>query len=91
MLAQQKGFYFAIFASSILLSAILIVSFMAFVFRYGISPKSSYTGANYNLINNLQTKFANSTWETQNWTGSFSFGSIGSLLSDETQYFKNLS
>jgi hypothetical protein len=90
MLAKQKGFYFAIFASSILLSAILIISFMTFVFRYGISPNKINGGSNYDLIYNFQTKFTNSTWETKDWTGSFSFGSISSLLNQETMYFKNL-
>lgn len=39
---------------------------------------------------NLQNKFANSTWETPIWTGTFSFGSISSLLSEETKYLKSL-
>ena len=48
-IASQKGFYYAIFISSILLSAILIVSFMTFVFRYG-TQKGSLMGSNYELV-----------------------------------------
>lgn len=69
MIAQQKGFFFAIFALSILLSAILIVSFMAFVFRFGMNSNSRIKGADYSLPSIAQ-KF--DSWDTVNWTSSFS-------------------
>lgn len=37
MISKQKGFLFAIFVSSILLSALFIFSFVAFVFKLGFT------------------------------------------------------
>ena len=37
MLQSQKGFFFAIFASSIIISTLLIISFTVFVFKFGFT------------------------------------------------------
>jgi len=50
MIVKQKGFFFAIFVCSVLLSALLIMSFMAFIFRFGLSSPREVQGSSYGLI-----------------------------------------
>jgi len=91
MISQQKGFFFAIFASSIILSALLILSFMAFVFRMGFAtPGQAGQMSNYDLMHSIQGHLHNATWETPLWSGRFSIGAIHSMISEETKFFKNL-
>lgn len=86
MIAKQKGFYFALFALSILLSALVVVSFLAFFFRNGVK-NSSFQGYNYDLLFNITNSLFDSTWESPIWMGRFSFGSVSDILQEETQYF----
>ena len=52
MVSQQKGFLFAIFASSVVLSAIFILSFIAFVFKLGFTkPDPLLLNSNYSIYN----------------------------------------
>jgi hypothetical protein len=51
MIQSQKGFFFTIFAASVLLSTLLILSFVAFVFKFGFSQPDPYSSIpNYTLI-----------------------------------------
>ena len=61
MLQKQKGFLFAIFVSSILLSAVFIFSFVAFVFKLGFTKPDPLQG------NQSYSVFGNST--APGWTG----------------------
>ena len=92
MLTQQKGFLVVTFITCILLLACLIVSFTAFVFRIGFEKPTHNLGNsnNYDLLNSIQGHLYNSSWLTPGWSGKFSLGQIGNLLSDETKYFKSL-
>ena len=52
MISQQKGFLFAIFASSLVLSAIFILSFVAFIFKLGFTkPNPFLVNNNYSIYN----------------------------------------
>ena len=83
MIAKQKGFYFALFALSILLSALVIVSFMAFIFRFGVNQTLNQ-GYNYDLLFNITNSLYDATWQSPIWTGRFSFGTVAEILKEET-------
>lgn len=52
MISQQKGFLFAIFASSLVLSAIFILSFVAFIFKLGFTkPNPFLVNNNFSIYN----------------------------------------
>ena len=76
MIAQQKGFLMVMFMTCILLSACLIVSFTAFVFRIGFEKPAHTLGNsnNYDLLNSIQGHLYNSSWLTPGWSGKFSIG-----------------
>lgn len=81
MISKQKGFLFAIFVSSILLSALFIFSFVAFVFKLGFSKPDPLQGnQNYSV-------FGNST--SPGWTGYLNSSMIHQLLGDEQKYFRS--
>jgi len=84
MIKQQKGFYLALFATSILLSALFVVSFMAYIFRNGVTSKDQETASNYDVIFNLTNTLYNATWESPVWAGRFSFGHVAEMLGEET-------
>jgi len=51
MIQSQKGFFFAIFASSIIISTLLIISFTVFVFKFGFTQPNPFNQAqNYNVL-----------------------------------------
>jgi hypothetical protein len=94
MITQQKGFFFAIFASSIMLSSVLIFSFIAFVFRNGfIQPNAAHQHTqNYELMHNYRGPFENATmWNNPGWSGKFSMGAIQSILHEEGKFLWSLS
>ena len=90
MIAQQKGFYFSLFACSIMFSAIIIIGFMAFVFRFKVVSGENPGSANYGLFFNISSKYYDLTWATPAWSPSFNFGQIEQILTDETNSFRNL-
>jgi hypothetical protein len=70
MLSKQKGFLFAIFASSILLSTLFIFSFVAFVFKMGFTKPDPLTvNQNFSIFNNNLNSTANLFSKTPGWTG----------------------
>lgn len=92
MITKQKGFLFAIFGGSIILSVLLIASFMAFVFKFGFAQNNEFThSSNYDLVSHIKSYCVNTaTWITPGWSGKFSLGSIYSMLSDETMWYRNV-
>jgi hypothetical protein len=91
MISKQKGFFFGIFASSVLVSSLLIISFVATVFRLGfVQPDPQNVSSNYDLIHTISGHLQNSSWETPGWSGKLSIGAIHDLLAEETKFFKNL-
>lgn len=92
MISQQKGFLFAIFASSILLSAIFIFSFVAFVFKLGFTkPDPLLANQNFSIFNNDLNSTRNIFSKNPGWTGYLNSNIIHQLLNDEQKYFRSFS
>ena len=67
MISQQKGFLFAIFASSIVLSAIFILSFVAFVFKLGFNKPDPFLANNNYSIYNFESEMNQTMFRAQGW------------------------
>jgi hypothetical protein len=80
MISKQKGFLFAIFACSILISTLFIFSFVAFVFKMGFT-KPDPMQANLSF-----TLFGNST--NPGWTGYLNSNIIQQLMLDDLKYLR---
>lgn len=86
MITHQRGFFFAIFATSFMISAMLIFNFVGFVFKIGFSKPDPFNQASsYHIINNIQGPYIPYHWETPGWSGRFALGTIHNLLADETK------
>ena len=100
MVSQQKGFLFAIFASSVVLSAIFILSFIAFVFKLGFTkPDPLLLNSNYSIYNfeselnqtlqNAQGRYLATS--NPGWQGYLNTHLVQQLLIDEGKYLKSFS
>ena len=98
MIQSQKGFFFAIFASSFVISTLLIISFTVFVFNFGFTQPNPFNQTlNYNVLqssdfDNFQAykNTSNLSGVQPSWSGTFTMGAIQRYLKPDTKYFMDL-
>ena len=98
MIQSQTGFFYAIFASSIIISILLIFSFTVFVFKYGFTqPNPFYQAQNYKVLQSTDFEgmqaFKNTSqlnYTPPSWTGRFSIDQVNKFMESETKYFVDL-
>ena len=90
---------FAIFVSSILLSAILIVSFVAFVFKLGLfQSQGDYQGlrgsesmlSQFEMFNSPIIRESYAYGALGTWSGRLGLGTIQGILHEESKFFSNI-
>mmetsp|Transcript_39328 Transcript_39328/g.60098 ORF Transcript_39328/g.60098 Transcript_39328/m.60098 type:complete len:159 (+) Transcript_39328:471-947(+) len=85
MLQKQKGFLFTIFASSVILSALLIAAFVAFVFKLGFFQHNSQSfGAKVTVEGSKTLK------DTLPVSPQLSLESLKQVLGSDILYLKQL-
>ena len=91
MISSQKGFFVSIFASSFLLSTVLIVAFVAALFKLGFEKPNPFIAAtNFSLVGFVSKHLSQAFWMTPPWSGKLSLGAIHDLVSQEVQPLRNL-
>ena len=98
MISQQKGFLFAIFASSLVLSAIFILSFVAFIFKLGFTKPNPFLVNNNYSIYNFESQI-NATLQkvhdryipnsNPGWSGHLNSYLVQQMVNDEGKYLKS--